>query len=79
MAVNWTTHVKLRDGRIAAHIGRCDLTGKNRVRTYKDPRGHNLDATEIAGRTDLAYTTWLLDDEGRAGRNPCGEDYASAA
>lgn len=78
--VDWTPFVTLRDGRVARYNGLCELTRKHRVVTYQSPRGP-VSAKEVDGRYDLTYTTWLLDDLGRArgDRGPCGEDYANAA
>lgn len=48
--VGWTPKVRLRDGSVGAFIGKCTITGKNRVQTFKNQ----------------TYTTWLLNDFGSA-------------
>lgn len=55
--------VRLRGGRVGEFAGRCDITGKYKVRTYKDGRGREIDPPTIADNT-ITWTTWLLDDDG---------------
>lgn len=78
-AVEWTPKVLLRDGRTATYIGKCEITGKHRVRTFTYRGKPILPPTDST--QDCVYTTWLLDDQGRRrcdkAESAC--DYAGAA
>ena len=78
--INWTKLVRVRDGRIADYLGVCGITGKHRVRTYKDNRGRPVDAP-VGVRNDISYTTWLIADDGRCRGDKADSpnDYAGPA
>lgn len=79
--VEWTPRVRLAAGQVGSYLGKCPITGKHRVTTYKDNRGRYLESIEGMESNEYVYTTWLLDDYGRCRGDlaPCDNDYAGEA
>lgn len=79
--VDWTPLVRLRGGQIGRYLEKCLVTGKHRVQTYVDIRGHQIAPPSPGDNTAYNYTTWLLDDCGRCrgDRAESPQDYAGPA
>lgn len=67
--IDWPSRVTLRGGAEADYLGRCDITGRHRLRQF-DPKWRGEP-------TKGPYTVWLLDDYGRCRGDlaPCDQDY----
>ncbi|SLK03978.1 hypothetical protein [Novosphingobium mathurense] len=76
--INSGAHVEMAGGEIGRYEGRCKLTNRHRVTTYKDNRGQYLHPKHATGRNDVVYTVWLLGDDGkcRGDRAPSDRDFA---
>jgi hypothetical protein len=68
--INYPQLMRPRNGERAQYIGKCDVTGKHRCRTFVK-----------WGDPASIYTTWLLDDYGSAteGRMTGAHDYVGPA
>jgi len=74
-------HLPLRGGETGEFCGFCTLTGKYRVRTYKDTATKRPIAPPKIEKSAFEYTTWLLDLDGlcRGDKAPCALDYVGGA
>lgn len=83
MAIQWPHNgavIQLSGGQNARYCGKCDITGKHRVQTFKY-RGSPVDPPKNSEEyKDYTYTTWLLTDDGicRGDGRPGDHDFARA-